>query len=60
MKKTFEVRSPHFKTVEMSISEFLNWEIIAFKQKWTYVIKGAIAYVTAPIWVLQSYGYELE
>lgn len=60
MNKSLKVNGPDTKTVAMSITEFLNWEAIAYKTKWTYIIKGAMAYVTAPVWVLQNFGYDLE
>lgn len=46
------------KTVSMTISEFLNWKLIAFKQKWDYVVSHGKVSVTAPESVFNTLGYE--
>lgn len=46
------------KTVEMSLAEFINWEILAFKHPWTYKVVHGLVLVTAPINILNSLGYD--
>lgn len=46
------------KTVIMSIAEFINFELIAFKQAWDYKVKKGHVEVTAHQSLFNSLGYE--
>lgn len=46
------------KTVIMSLSEFINFEIIAFKQAWDYKVNHGCVEVTAHQSLFNSLGYE--
>lgn len=45
-------------TVTMSIPEFLQFEILAFKRKWDYRVKKNSVEVTAEEALLQELGYQ--